>query len=100
MWQVPQVFDWAGYKKGPDRDQYRAPTLAEMRAMAWQCIAAGANGLVFYSYFDLYKMDKEDPFEKRWKDVCAMGEDIKRYIPVMLSVDPVPQISWIKPRTG
>ncbi len=96
LWQVPQVFDWAGYKKGED-EGYRAPSLDEMRAMAWQCIAGGANGLIFYSFFDLYKMQKKNPVEKRWPEVCAMGGEIKRYIPVLLSVDPVPALSWIKP---
>jgi len=96
MWQVPQVFDWGAYRKGAEREQSRAPTLDEMRTMAWHCIAAGANGLVFYSYFDLYKMNERDPFEKRWSDVCLMGEEIKRYIPVMLSVDPLPSLSWVK----
>ena len=97
MWQVSQVFDWGGYRKGKEREESRAPTLDEMRAMAWQCIAAGANGLVFYSYFDLYKMNERDPFEKRWKDVCSMASEIKRFIPVMLSVDPVKNFSWVKP---
>ena len=90
MWQVPQVFDWGAY---PNRGETRAPTLAEMRAMAWQCIAAGANGLVFYSFFDLVKMEGRDPFERRWADVCAMAEEIKRHIPVLLSVEPAPLVT-------
>jgi len=97
MWQVPQVFDWGAYRKGEAREKTRAPTLAEMRAMAWQCVAAGANGLVFYSFFDLFKMHDRDPFERRWADVCAMGEELKRYIPVMLSIEPLPQLTCKAP---
>jgi hypothetical protein len=93
IWQVPQVFDWGAYRKGDEREKTRAPTLAEMRAMAWQCVAAGANGLVFYSFFDLFKMKDRDPFEKRWADVCAMAEEIKRHMPVLLSVEPAPVVS-------
>lgn len=93
MWQVPQVFDWGAYRKGVARDKARAPTLAEMRAMAWQCVAAGANGLVFYSFFDLHKMNDRDPFERRWAEVCAMGEEIRRLIPVLLSVEPAPAVT-------
>ena len=93
LWQVPQVFDWGAYRKGAERDRTRAPTLAEMRTMAWQCVAAGANGLVFYSFFDLFKMKDRDPFEKRWAEVCAMAEEIKRYIPVILSVEPAPSVT-------
>lgn len=93
VWQVPQVFDWGAYRKGAEREKTRAPTLAEMRSMAWQCVAAGANGLVFYSYFDLFKMKARDPFEKRWSDVCAMGDEIRRLIPILLSVEPAPKIT-------
>ena len=93
MWQVPQVFDWGSYRKGAEREKARAPTLGEMRAMAWQCVAAGANGLVFYSYFDLYKMNDRDPFEKRWADVCAMAQEVKRFIPVILSAEPAPAVT-------
>lgn len=93
VWQVPQVFDWGAYRKGAERDKTRAPTLLEMRSMAWQCVAAGANGLVFYSFFDLFKMKDRDPFEKRWSDVCAMAEEVKRYIPIILSAEPVPAVT-------
>jgi hypothetical protein len=93
VWQVPQVFDWGAYRKGAEREKTRAPTLAEMRSMAWQCVAAGANGLVFYSFFDLFKMKDRDPFEQRWPDVCSMAAEIKRYIPVILSDEPAPLVT-------
>jgi hypothetical protein len=86
VWMVPQVFDWTSYKKPGSR----APTLAEMRCMAWSCIAAGANGLVFYSWFDLQRMDKTVPFEQRWKDVTALAAEIRDRIPLLLSVEPAP----------
>ena len=93
LWQVPQVFDWGAYRTGDAREKTRAPTLAEMRAMSWQCVAAGANGLVFYSFFDLFKMKDRDPFEKRWAEVCAVAEEIRRFIPVILSVEPAPAVT-------
>lgn len=93
LWQVPQAFDWGAYRKNPeDRAKTRAPTLEEMRCMAWQCIANGANGLIFYSFFDLYKLQDRNPFEKRWPEVCAMAEEIRKQIPILLSVEPAPQI--------
>ncbi|MFA6814741.1 MAG: hypothetical protein WCS73_00400 [Lentisphaeria bacterium] len=91
-WMVPQIFNWAAYSKvEAERKRFRAPTLLEMRSMAWQCIAGGANGLVFYSWFDMRNLDKLDPFDKRWKDVCIMAAEIKKFIPVLLSVEPVPK---------
>jgi hypothetical protein len=101
VWMVPQVFNWASYgKPGSDRRKSRAPTLAEMRCMAWSCIAEGANGLVFYSWFDLWRMDRtaaeggraqtREPFEQRWADVKAMASEIRAFAPVLLSDEEAP----------
>jgi hypothetical protein len=109
VWQVPQVFDWRAYKKSPeDQEKYRAPTLLEIRSMAWQSIAGGANGLVFYSWFDLHKMDKVAPFEERWAEVKTMAGEVKELIPVILSIEEVPKaeaqapdgVVWTLRQTG
>lgn len=94
VWMVPQIFDWRSYKK----PEGRPPTLAEMRCMAWSCIAAGANGLIFYSWFDLWRMDKTTPFEQRWRDVTAVAAEIRRWIPVLLSLEPAPPPAVEAPR--
>ncbi len=92
VWMVPQVFNWANYKKTADeKAQHRAPTLEEMRSMAWQCIAEGANGLVFYSWFDLRK-DPTTPFEEQWARVKQVASGIAPLAPVLLSVEEVPAI--------
>lgn len=104
VWMVPQVFNWASYRKTPEEQaKQRAPTLAEMRSMAWSCIAAGADGLIFYSWFDLWRMDRtageggraqvRDPFDDRWRDVSAMAAEIRAFIPVILSGEPAPAVS-------
>ena len=86
LWQVPQAFDWAAYKKSPEeKKKNRAPTEAELRSMCWQCIACGANGLVMYSWFDLWKEPNGVPFATRWAEVCRVGEEIKKFIPVLLA---------------
>jgi hypothetical protein len=100
-WMVPQVFNWASYRKGEEKEKCRAPTLAEIRNMSWQAVAGGATGLVYYSWFDLWRMSKTvdnggralvaEPFAERWADVKAMGEEVKRFIPLLLSVEePLP----------
>jgi hypothetical protein len=97
VWQVPQIFNWASYRKGAEAAGCRAPTLLEMRSMAWQCIAGGANGLVFYSWFDVWKMKDTDPFEQRWADITSMAAEIKRLIPVLLSVETPPVLEVAAP---
>lgn len=83
IWMVPQIHNAGIYRK--DKEQYPSPTLEEMRCMAYQCLIHGANGLVFYSFFDLTR----DPlgFEKRWADVKQVGEEIKQLIPILLSTE-------------
>ena len=94
LWQVPQAFDWAAYKKTPEeKKKNRAPTEAELRSMCWQCIACGANGLVMYSWFDLWKEPNGVPFAQRWAEVCRVGQEIKEQIPVLLAAGPAPSVS-------
>ena len=94
LWQVPQAFDWAAYKKTPEeKKKCRAPTEAELRSMCWQCIACGANGLVMYSWFDLWKEPNGVPFSQRWAEVCRVGQEIKEQIPVLLATGPAPSVS-------
>jgi hypothetical protein len=88
VWMVPQVFRRRGKE--------RPPTLAEMRSMAWQCIAEGADGLIFYSWFEL-RGDEQHPFAQRWKQVKQVAREIDEMVPVLLSVDPVPEIAMSAP---
>ena len=98
VWQVPQIFNWAAYRKTEaEKKAARAPTYAEMRGMAWMNIAGGANGLVFYSWFDLLRMEKTvgeggpalvaEPFAERWAEVKKMAAEIADCFPILLSVE-------------
>ena len=106
VWMVPQIMNRVVYQDVlADRLKHRAPTLEEMRNMAWQCIVGGANGLIFYSWFDLWRADKtleeggralvRDPFEERWKDVCQMAGEIESMFPVLLSTDAPPKVQAV-----
>lgn len=92
VWMVPQTFNWANYKKDEqEKKEMRMPTLDEMRSMAWQCIAEGANGLVFYSWFDLRRC-KDPSFDASWKDVKTVAQEIGEMIPILLSVEKSPRV--------
>lgn len=86
VWQVPQAFE-------AQTAGSRMPTAEEMRSMSWQCIAAGANGLIYYTYGTLHRPTNKTPFEKAWADVCSAAGEVRRYIPVMLSVEEPPAVS-------
>jgi hypothetical protein len=90
VWMVPQVFNWACYRKTEEEKQgLRPPTLAEMRSMTWQCLAEGAQGLIYYSWFDI-KRDTVVPFEEQWGYVKQVAAEVKELTPVLLSVQPAP----------
>ena len=91
VWQVPQIFDWGGYNGGhPERT--RAPTFEEMRNMTHQCLAEGAQGLVFWAHLAVKQMVWRDPFAKRWADIVRMADEVKAKIPLYLSDDPAPSV--------
>ncbi len=89
LWMVPQAFNWAVYRDGED---VRPPTPAELRSMTWQCICEGADGLIYYSWFDLRK-DRQYPFDERWPEVKAVAQEVADLAPVLLSVEPTPEIT-------
>lgn len=94
MWQIPQSFDWGGYRV-KDKDKTRPPTFDEMRNMAWQFVAEGANGLVFYSYDSWERMKWRTPPEQMWNSVCRIGEEVREKFPVFLSDEPAPAVSLV-----
>ena len=104
VWIVPQLMDWAVYKKQPPHP----PSRDEMRNQAYQAIIGGAKGLIFYTYYDMFfeKYPRDDStrnealFQKRWADAAAMGQEIKALTPAILQGKNVtlslPQSSEIK----
>ena len=101
IWQTIQIFDWAAYKTkavpGTDVSKFRAPTLAEMKIMAWFQIAGGANALLMYSYNPLEKMSWRDSFEKKWAEVCECAGEIASVSDILLSVEEPPEIGDVPP---
>ena len=63
--------------------------------MAWQFMAEGANGLVFYSYSSWEKMKWRTPPEEMWNRVCRVGEEVKSRIPIFLSDEIAPAVGLI-----
>lgn len=105
VWQVPQIFDWGAYRRTEEKAEYRAPTFDEMRSMSWQCIAEGANGLVYYSFFDLQRMDKTEadggralkvePFDERWAEIKKVAKEIADQSSILLSAGKAIEIAPI-----
>ena len=55
--------------------------------MAWQPIAAGANGLVWYSYAEMVENFGKEDFACHWAYVKETVDSVAKYAPMMLSVE-------------
>ena len=93
LWMVPQTMDWACYHKD-HADKFRAPTLDEELVMTYLCLIHGAQGLIYYAYFDLQR-DRLG-FDKRWADMLVVGNEVKQLFPALLSVAKTPKLD-VKP---
>ena len=92
IWQVPQCFAVESYFPNR-RGKTRHPTQAELANMAWQCIAEGANGLIFYAYHALTKQGQDRPFSETWPEMCAVAAGIREKFDVLLSDDATASVS-------
>lgn len=88
VWQVPQAFSWANYQKLAEvKGEARNPTFDEMRTMAYQQIAGGANGLLFYSFHDVHTTMRKDPKVGAvlWDDIRRLAHEIRERETIWLS---------------
>ena len=92
IWQVPQAFawDWCHKYGYPKEDRY--PTYEELRSMAWQAIAGGANGLLWYAASQIFKNSPPEDLERNWGDLVKVAEEIRGYEAVILSDGSAPQV--------
>ena len=97
MWNVPQTFNWKHYRTKDEAKlipNLRWPTEEEFRTMTWQQIAAGANGIVYYSYFDIVDANRgwsEELKAQKWREVVKVAEEVKAKERVLLS-EPGPAV--------
>jgi hypothetical protein len=94
VWQVPQAFGW-GWLGRRERAGERGPTKEEIANMTWQSIAGGANGIIYYALHTMRKASAipGDDFEKAWKRVKSAAAEVKKYEPVLLSLETPPEVS-------
>jgi len=96
MWTVTQIHNGTLYNGGnqPQNPVY-TPTVTAMKNFAYQAIASGANGLIFYSYFDLWydttaRQKSQTAFDARWPGVEQVAQEISSYIPVLEDGQDIP----------
>ena len=91
IWQVPQAFDWHWHRRNfrHGMDQHHFPTREEFMSMAWQPLAVGVKGLIWYSFNWFIKDIPQDEYEATLAYFRQTVTDIARYTDVFLSVEPI-----------
>ncbi|QKW10444.1 hypothetical protein HUT18_32545 [Streptomyces sp. NA04227] len=83
VWTVIQLHNLGNY----GHFGVRAPNLAEVRSMSWQAIVAGANGLIYYSRFDMERDAAGESYRTLLDRAKAVVSQISTLSPVILSAD-------------
>ena len=95
IWQVPQSFawDWCHKHGHPAEDRY--PTYEELRSMAWQAVAGGANGLLWYSAHHIFKCSPPEDLEKNWGALVKVAKEINAHVDILLSPEIPPAVKSV-----
>lgn len=72
IWFAPQVCNWKSFKPSSDPyfNEYRSPSIEEMRSMFIYQASLGAKGFICYDYSSLKRKPlPEDNFKKEWPKI-------------------------------
>ncbi len=96
-WVVPQIFNWNAYHNcnAAALRKTRFATKEEIRSMPLLAAIHGAKGFIFYSYYDLRKVDQFLPgaFEREWNKVREMTAVMKELEPFIMSIETAPEVN-------
>jgi hypothetical protein len=97
VWMVLQAFAWYQYRtpedpaaaggrgRIPSEDELltgRAPTRDEERCMTYLALTHGAQGLIYYCYYDLRVLPQ---YQEMWGWMKQIGAEVKQLSPALLS---------------
>ena len=93
-WQVPQAFSWGWLRNWGTPELDRFPTEDELRSMAWQSIAGGANGILWYSASMIFGRAAKDKAESEacWNILVRIAAEINRKMPYLISEERAPAV--------
>ena len=102
VWTVVGIADGSNYFGNPctvpDPKEfcYREPSLAEKRCAAYLALIAGAQGLLFYSYNDIFKTtygedtpEHKQTVERRLSEVTQLGKEFDAVTRMLLKAAPL-----------
>ena len=94
VWEVLQAINWLLYNpamcKGPGGSgnstpsTCHTPNASEVRSMTWQAIAAGANGIFYWEFNDLFR-NPDVGFNTSFGYYSDVAQEVERLAPMLLS---------------
>lgn len=93
VWQVPQAFAWTWFRDRQRPDLERFPTHDELRSMAWQSIAGGANGILWYGPHQLFQRMKTAEDEAHWQWLVEIAAEIRSHLGFLASEEEPPRVT-------
>jgi hypothetical protein len=101
FWMVLQAFGLYQYNSpDPNRGHTpteaelktgRAPTYEETRCMTYLALAHGANGLIYYCYYDMRVLPQ---YATMWGWMKKIGAEVKSLSPVLLSPEDLGEVKY------
>ena len=106
IWEVLQMTNMRVYHK--DCSDCITPTFDMERSITWQAIVRGANGVVFYSFFDMMSgchrtgtcpLDVSNMTQ--WARMSTIAAEVERFAPALLSdAGAAPQVTVVNATGG
>jgi hypothetical protein len=106
VWQVLQANSMKVYHK--DCAKCTTPTFEMERSITWQAIVRGANGVVYYSFFDMMSgchrtgtCPRDVSNMTQWARLSTIAAEVERFAPVLLSdAGPAPAVTVLNTTGG
>jgi hypothetical protein len=90
IWEVLQMTNMRVYHK--DCSDCITPTFDMERSITWQAIVRGANGIIYYSFFDMMSgchRTSTCPLDvsntTQWSRIKIIATEVERFAPILLS---------------
>ena len=94
VWQVPQAFSWSWLRNWGKPELDRFPTEVELRSMAWQSIAGGANGILWYAASTiLSRSQNPEERERCWSMLVKVATEINAKMAYLISEERAPRVT-------
>ncbi|MBR2884418.1 MAG: S-layer homology domain-containing protein [Clostridia bacterium] len=93
VWNIPQSADLAVYSPEYAARFINPPNEQDYRYQAWATVAAGGQGIVWYSQYNMEDPTNKRPFSDTWAELVKVTQEIETFEDIILSTEDAPVVS-------